>query len=77
VAVKVVLGGGLGWVVVVGWSSEVVSGAGACSCAISPHCSKCEHVVSLLVGGGFGMAGVITLGICSVVLSSCFEYSPG
>jgi len=34
-AVKVVLGGGSDWVVVVGWSGEGVSGAGACNHAIS------------------------------------------
>jgi len=75
-AVKVVLGGGSVWVVVVGWSGEGVSGAGACNRAVSQHCSIRELVVSMSVKGGmFGMAEVITLGLCSVGLSSCFEYS--
>jgi len=71
-ALKVVLGGGLDWVVVVGWSGKVISGADVCSHAIPLHCFSCELVVSISVGCGiFGVAGVITLGICSVGSSSC------
>ncbi len=71
-----VLGGGLGWVVLVGLSGEVVGGVGTCSRALARHCSIRGLVVALSVGGGiFGMAKVVTLlDLGAVGASECCEY---